>query len=101
MSYGSRLCEAGDIHTDHAENLEWVRGLSDEQFRYLQRASLVCASVRGDGSHVAAVTSRSISTLVYTFRSDALIVAGDVADDSRVLEETLRLLKAKFAEVYE
>ncbi len=34
------------------------------------------------------------------YKRDALIVAGDVTDNLALLESTLRILKAKFAEVF-
>ena len=34
------------------------------------------------------------------YQSDALIVAGDVANDIAKVEQTLRLLKTRFAQVF-
>lgn len=66
-----RVWAVSDIHTDYAQNLEWVRALA-----------------AGGGGSVAGLSR------------DVLLVAGDVSDDLATLEKTLQPLVDAFAHVF-
>ncbi|KAL4854508.1 hypothetical protein ACK3TF_004685 [Chlorella vulgaris] len=68
-----RVWAVSDIHTDYAQNLQWVEEL---------------------------VTGSSGGAAAEGFKQDALIVAGDVSDDLATLEKTLQLLADAFAHVF-
>ncbi|MFN3162416.1 MAG: metallophosphoesterase [Pseudohongiellaceae bacterium] len=71
-----RVFALSDLHADYPENLAWLRGL---------------------GAGVSADQSSEHEAGDYC--ADLLILAGDVSDDLQVLEQVLRLLSERFAQV--
>ena len=84
-----RLFAISDVHTDFPANM-CVRG---QRMRALRCVSFA-HSLRVLFRRRAWVESLSRSE----YASDALIVAGDVSDDSAILAATLRAFKERFAE---
>lgn len=79
-----RVWAVSDIHTDYADNLEWLRRLTQQG-----RAG---GSMRGSSS--------SGSRASGPFSEDVLLVAGDVSDSPETLQTTLELCVAAFGHVF-
>lgn len=79
-----RVWAVSDIHTDYADNLEWLRQLTSS-----------------DGSAVGGgAASGGGSSDAGSFKQDALLLAGDISDSLETLTKTLEMCVAAFGHVF-
>ena len=79
-----RVWAVSDIHTDYADNLEWLRQLTSSD-----------GSAAGGGA-----ASGGGSSDAGSFKQDALLLAGDISDSLETLTKTLEMCVAAFGHVF-
>ena len=96
-----RIWALSDIHTDKAENLKWIEGLSPaEQLDRIWLVTLLKGpTILAAAVHVAPGTSCS-KFKTPRFRNDTLILAGDVANTFEALKHSVLLLRERFGRVF-
>jgi len=87
-----KIYSVSDIHTDEAENWDVIQKHVDERIAALKLSK---NKLDESGANVG-----GNDTDLYYLNQDVLIVAGDVSSKTKVLRQTLTLLKTAFASVF-